>query len=121
MKVKQYQNKSSVLKSYTRYVQGGNTTVYKKRLGWWERFTDIEKPHVTDIEVTITSEYLNRPDLIAFDYYGNTNLLWIILQYNDIVDIKEELTTGAIITIPTKDRVLYSISIHQTKFQESKL
>lgn len=121
MAIKQYSRKSSVLKTKSRYVHGGDTDVFKKRLGWWERFLDIEKNHVSDIEVLITPKYANRPDLIAYDYYKDAMLLWVVLQYNDIVDIKEELKEGVTITIPSASRVNYTILTKPLKFQDSKL
>lgn len=121
MDIKEYKNKSSVLKPHSRYVQGGDTVVYKKRLGWWEQDLEIERGDVTDIEITISSRYLNRPDLIAYDYYNNALLAWVVLQYNDIIDVKEELTLGKTITIPSKSRVYYDILTKSTKTQESKM
>lgn len=121
MAIKEFRNKSSVLKPHSRYVQGGETVVYKKRLGWWEQYLDIKRNDVTDITVTITSRYANRPDLIAYDYYENALLAWIVLQYNNIVDAKEELTLGKTITIPSAARVYYDIMVHSTNVQESKL
>lgn len=115
--IKEHSNKSSMMKRRSRYVQGGVTTLLKKRLGWWERFDNIAKNDITDIEVYITTDYANRPDLIAVDYYDDAQLAWIVLQYNDIVDIKDELIPGATITIPSKQRVYYSILTHSIKVQ----
>lgn len=117
--VKEYQHKSSVLKRKSRYVQGGKTELKRKRLGWWERNIDIPKNDVTDILVPISGKYVNRPDLISFDYYGDATLVWIILQYNDIIDVKEELTIGTEITIPSRDRVYYEIMVNSVTVQES--
>lgn len=120
-KIKEHANKSSVLKTKSRYVQGGETDLKKKRLGWWERYTDIPRDDATDITINVTPGYANRPDLIAFDYYSNANLAWIVLQYNDIIDIKEELIAGKTITIPSKQRVYFSIMTHATRVQESSI
>lgn len=121
MAIKQHANKSSVQKPKTRYIQGGTTDVYKKRLGWWERDITIEKNQITDIEVIIDSKYQNRPDIIAYEYYGDPTLAWIILQYNNIIDTKEELISGKVITIPSRDRVYFDIMINPIIIQESKL
>jgi hypothetical protein len=119
MAIKEYQNKSSVLKRRSRYIQGGVTVLNKKRLGWWEQYIDIPRDDITDIKLYITSDYANRPDLIASDYYDDALLAWIILQYNKIVDVKDELVAGTHITIPSKHRVYYSILTHSVRVQES--
>jgi hypothetical protein len=121
MTVKEYPNKSSVLKNKSRYIQGGKTDINIKRLGWWERFIDIETDQVSDITIVIDTKYDNRPDLIAHDYYKNANLAWIVLQYNNIVDIKEEFIKGKIITIPSFNRVFYDILVNSVIMQERKL
>jgi hypothetical protein len=118
--IKEYKSKSSVLKVKSRYVQGGDTEINKKRLGWWER-DEIPRNDVTDILITIDSRYFNRPDLIAFDYYGFAELAWIVLQYNNIVDVKDELILGKEITIPSADRVFFEILTNTIKVQESRI
>ena len=35
-----------------------------------------------DVEYTIESQYNHRPDLLAFDLYGNTKLWWVFAQRN---------------------------------------
>lgn len=119
MSIIEHKNKSSILKHKSRYVQGGDTTVYKKKLGWWERNLKIPHDYISDIEVYITTQYANRPDLIAHAYYGDTSLSWIILQYNNIVDITTELSAGKHITIPSRDRVYYDILVNSIKVQEN--
>ena len=105
--MKQFNNKSSVLKKHTRYTHGGETTVLTKRLGWWERDISLLEKNTSDITLTISKRYANRPDLISYDYYGTPKLFWIILMYNSIVDAKEELKEGSEIQIPSKARVNY--------------
>jgi hypothetical protein len=75
----------------------------------------MKKDDITDIRVYITSDYANRPDLIASDYYDDAQLAWIVLQYNAIVDVKEVLIPGMTITIPSKQRVYYSILTHSIR------
>ena len=118
--MKEFRNKSSVLKPNSRYLQGGVTDINKKRLGWWERFI-FEKNDVTDIKVYISGRYAQRPDLVAYDYYGNAKLEWIVLQYNDMVDTLEEFTAGKTISIPSRDRVYFDILTNPIRVQESRL
>ena len=98
---------SSVNKRTSRYVQGGTTTTYPRRLGWWERLT--MKSADDDLFVTITNRQSRRPDLIAFDFYGKQELGWIVLQFNNIVDVNLELQAGAQIRLPSPDRVFFDM------------
>lgn len=87
----------------SRYVHGGDTTVYPTRLGWWQRRTLPKSDD--DIFVTINSRYTRRPWMVAHDYYGESNYEWLILQYNSILDINEEFVAGKLIRIPTPQRL----------------
>ena len=48
----------------------------------------------------ITKYESNRPDIISNNIYGTTDHWWIILKYNNIVDIFSELVEGFILKIP---------------------
>ncbi len=102
---------SSAQNPTSRYVQGGVTDVYNNRLGWWSGF--VISPSPTDVSFPLEPKYHQRPDLLAFDAYGNSTLMWLVLQYNKIVDINEEFVAGALITLPTKSRVFSSIMTNQ--------
>lgn len=90
-------------------VQGGTTDVVGNFLGWWEK---REFPHddINDLKFTITSDYAYRPDKIAYKLYGRDDFAWIVLQYNNIVDINEEMGVGAILRVPSYDRALFDIT-----------
>ena len=49
--------------------------------------------------ITITEEFINRPDKLAYIAYGDEQLYWIILQHNNIID-PFELTLGLEIELP---------------------
>lgn len=116
MAFKQYQNKSSTLKRFSRYIQGGTSDVKKKKVGWWER-RDIEKNQPDDIVIySLPKCYENSPSLLAYDVYGRDDLVWLILQYNNIVDVIEEFTTGSTITLPSKNRLMTSILTRNINF-----
>lgn len=91
----------------TRYAFGGGVVDNGQMLGWWER--TIFPSSVSDIPFPITSKYVNRPDLVAYDMYGASTLMWLVLQYNNILDPSLELVEGTILTLPTKTRVLTEI------------
>lgn len=55
-----------------------------------------------DVEYTIESQYNHRPDLLAFDLYGNTKLWWVFAQRNmDVLqDPIYDFTPGTTIFVP---------------------
>lgn len=86
-----------------RYAVGGTTTINGNKLGWWERKIFPRSP--LDVEFPITKRYAGRPDLVAFDMYGKATLMWVVLQYNTILDVTEEFVEGKTIILPTKARL----------------
>lgn len=86
-----------------RYVQGGTVVSYNNRLGWWSRRIFSSSPD--DVEIVLPAKYNKRPDLLAAEIYGKSNLQWIVLQYNNIIDINTEFITGKTIIVPTAKRV----------------
>lgn len=85
-----------------RYVQGGTVTNVGKRLSWWERRVYASSP--TDVKLTLIAKYNRRPDLLAYDLYGKSNLQWFILQYNTISDITT-FEQGLQLVLPTRSRL----------------
>lgn len=57
---------------------------------------------VDDIQFIITETYNFRPDLLAFDLYGESGLWWVFAQRNPntIVDPLYDFTTGTKIYLP---------------------
>jgi len=108
---KEFTDKSSVLNRISRYVQGGKSDIRKKKVGWWERRTDIKNDKATDELFTIEAKHEGRPDLISFDMYGTWRYSWLVLQYNNIVDINEELISGKTLILPSNARVVREIAI----------
>lgn len=94
---------SADLNNHNRYTNGGTTETNGKRLGWWERTIYTLKDD--DIFVTVTPATESRPDLIAFQLYGRSNLMWLVLQYNNILDPVTELVAGTKLRLPTQERV----------------
>ena len=105
---KLFKDKTSLAKRHSRMLNGGTTEIKGDKLGWWER-RPLQKNTNTDIRVRIPEIFDGRPDLLAFRIYRNPRLFWLILQYNDIVDIEEEFTTGREIILPARDRTISSI------------
>jgi len=91
----------------SRYVQGGNTDIYNNRLGWWEKRT-IERAN-DDIRLVIEQNEGKRPDLISNRIYGKPSYGWLILQYNNIVDIETEMLPGKELFLPSQKRLILDI------------
>lgn len=91
----------------SRYVHGGSTSVFEKRLGWWERRSLRQDEN--DLRLVIDSRYHRRPDLLAFDMYGKSSLMWLVLQYNNILDDKIEFVEGKELRLPSRQRVTLEI------------
>lgn len=105
---KEYEDKSSIRKRLSRYSQGGDTEKIGDKLGWWER-RNVVFDDVNEIVYTIDVETVKRPDKVAKKYYNSAELEWVILQYNNIVDINEEFTYGKKILIPSNSYVRTAI------------
>jgi hypothetical protein len=95
----------------SRYVQGGTTDVFSDRLGWWDGFQLTSASD--DITLILDSKYNRRPDLLAYDMYGKSTLMWVVLQYNLIVDINTEFVTGATVVLPSSTRLFGTLLTQQ--------
>lgn len=92
----------------SRYVQGGITDIFAARLGWWER--RVLKESVDDITFIVEKHMEGRPDLISHVVYGTRHYSWLVLQYNNIVDVNDELIQGRELTLPRPTRVTREIA-----------
>lgn len=96
-----------------RFTQGGKSTQFENRLGWWER--RIIPQADDDIFLTISARYDRRPDLVSFDFYGKALYQWMVLQYNNIVDVNTEFVVGKEIRLPSKSRAFREILTRTTQ------
>ncbi|AVH85294.1 hypothetical protein RsoM2USA_366 [Ralstonia phage RsoM2USA] len=94
---------TSLDSKYTRYVSGGVTEVGTYGIEYWEK--NVWKDDSTDLVYTLTKADEKQPWILAQAFYGNPNLMWVILQYNNILDVQEEFVEGIQLLIPTRDRV----------------
>lgn len=104
-----YTDKSSLDVKDSRLVMGGTTTKTGIFLGYWEK-KEIPREPDTDITFSVTNDYAYRADKIAYKLYGRSDLEWIILQYNNIIDIMEELKSGVVLTVPSADRAINNLT-----------
>ncbi len=97
-------SKNSTYTKNSRYVHGGQTEVNGTQfIEWWDR--TIFPVDTSDGTYILEKIYEGRPDKLASVLYGDSSLWWLILQYNNILDLNEEFVEGTELTIPTKDRV----------------
>lgn len=68
------------------------------------------EPDAGDTYITITQEYLKRPDLISFNAYGTPRLWWALYEFNNIQDPIFGLRIGQLFRIPALDRLLDAIN-----------
>jgi Base plate wedge protein 53 len=50
-----------------------------------------------------------RPDLIAFDFYGDASLYWAIVYANGFHNSPEDFVANAVIQIPLFDKLISTI------------
>ncbi len=86
-----------------RYVRGGTVYVTPSALGWWEKRDAEVDP--SDIVYVLEEKYVGRTDLLAYAFYGDPQLWWIIPQYNSILDPDEELVQGKALLIPSLEKI----------------
>jgi hypothetical protein len=94
-----------MVKKVSKTSQYRNTIIIDFYLNQWE---PIEIPtSLNDINYTIEPRFENRPDLIAYEFFGTPNLWWVIVLRNieTIVDPLTDLTTGKEIIIPAQSTI----------------
>lgn len=66
-----------------------------------------------DFQYTIQPQYNYRPDLLAYDIYGNPKLWWVFMQRNvDIIfDPIYDFRSGVTIALPKKSQLLASLGL----------
>ena len=62
----------------------------------------VFKPSNSDVVHVVTKAEQFNPDLIAYNFYGDETLYWVILMANSIMDPFTDLAAGTNIRIPNK-------------------
>jgi len=71
------------------------------RKGVWEHRVDLENIYLDDTDWLIDHEkFVNRPDAIAYKFYGNSKYWWIIAERNGITDPFKGFYKGRKLKIP---------------------
>jgi hypothetical protein len=75
-------------------------------------FRDITA-NTDDVLYEVTSNYHNRPDLLAYDLYGDVNLWWVFAVRNKsiIKDPTFDLVAGVKIYLPRLENIKTSIGL----------
>lgn len=68
---------------------------------FWDQVDYPEVPLADDdTYIQLTQSQAHRIDLIAYDFYGQSELMWAIMLANNI-DYPNQLVEGAVIRIPS--------------------
>ena len=76
-----------------------NQTVNDFGNSYYSRFFQIKRPLSY---YTIQQSDIQRPDIISFKIYGSQDYWWIIMKYNQIFDIWNDLQEGNVLSVPDK-------------------
>jgi hypothetical protein len=87
----------------SRYLVGGQTVILRDSVGWWNR--TIFSTSVDDVQLILGPKYHQKPYLVAHDIYGKADLMWFVLQYNNIIDVTTEFIEGITIMLPLPRRL----------------
>ena len=65
---------------------------------------NIDIDNTTTTNITIEEKYNEKPDLLAYDLYGNAKLWWVFGLFNqdELVDPILDFKTGIKINVPTR-------------------
>ena len=80
--------------------------------GYLDVISFIDLPgEADDIQFTITSLYMHRPDLLAYDIYGDSQLWWVFSVRNkDIIkDPVYDFVPGQVIYLPQLESIKKAI------------
>ncbi len=94
---------NSTLSRTSRYTSGGTTEVNAKALEWWER--NVYTRFDDDRAYVVEKKFEGRLDLITDLFLGEPRYWWVVAMYNNILDPNAELFEGAVVYIPSVDKV----------------
>lgn len=82
--------------------------------GYLDIINFIDLPaEIDDIEFSITSLYMHRPDLLAYDLYGDSQLWWVFAVRNKDVlkDPIYDFIPGQVIYLPKLDTIKKAVGV----------
>lgn len=97
--------------SYSKTSPYANTNFY----GFFLDVANIPKIPMdpSDVQYQIDAIYKNRPDLLAYDLYGDQKLWWVFAVRNpDVIqDPVYDFVPGVTITVPQKKNLISSLGL----------
>ncbi len=89
-----------------------NTNTYGNKFLDVLTYRKIDK-HADDVSFTINNTYQYRPDLLAFDLYGDTGLWWVFIARNPntLDDPIFDFRAGVTIFVPKKTTLVNNLGI----------
>ena len=95
-----------------------NTSPYKNTFTFGNNFLDLMVPREIpktpdDILFSITNTYKYRPDNLAYDLYGDSNLWWVFAMRNKntLIDPIWDFKPGVMIYLPKKSTLTAALGI----------
>lgn len=66
-------------------------------------------PSYDDTFISVSQRYVNRWDMLAYDYYGDARLWWVIPQVSAVANPCYGPALGQILRVPSKTRLMKEI------------
>lgn len=98
-----------ILPSNSRYKKTDQVVVNgKTSFGLASKFNFLDKNFVGDnkTKIIVNERYKHNPSLIAFDYYGDATLYWVVVLYNSPRSIFRWPELNTEIEIPNSNLVI---------------
>lgn len=51
---------------------------------------------------TVTLSDIQRPDLISYKVYGSLDMWWLLMKYNKVEDVWNDLFVGMVLEVPKR-------------------
>ena len=60
---------------------------------------------------SVAAHEVARPDLIAYQWYRDVRLWWVICDFNDIFDPLADMYAGQVLKVPDADQVSTALAV----------
>ena len=81
-----------------------NTQIINKQYLDVLNVDNIDIQNTTTTSITVEAKHEEKPDLLAYELYGNANLWWVFALFNqdELVDPILDFKTGIKINVPVR-------------------
>lgn len=76
-----------------------NKTICEFGNSFYNRYFQIKR---TMDNYTVKQQDLQRPELISFKIYGTIDYWWLLMKYNNIYDVWNDMYEGQVLSVPNK-------------------